>query len=533
MFVPDTEAPINPEIPVDMGCFTSQELRKAILKLRSGKPVRRGDVPIEVFKVYAEAAGQVLEQLLELFNRCLELRQVPREWLEARVTLIFKKGDPASCDNYRPICMTTVAYKIYTTMLKQRLLKAGVEDRIWHSQFGFRRDCSTTDAIYAARRQIELACARRHGCISLLALDWKKAFDSVNVDSLMDALRRFGLPSAFCQVVSGLMLDRSFYVEESGCRSEASPMKSGITQGCTLSPLLFTIVMTVLMADAVKMLPPSARSAYDSGDLSDLVYADDTLLLGVSTEHIESFLQAVEVAGKRYGLELHMGKLQLLQVQCSKPVSLPCGAVLQPIPSLTYLGATLAEDGRVGSEINRRIGFAKAEFRAVQKLWNHAAVSLQDKLRIFKGLIESKLLYGLATVCLTVAQVRHLDGFQARCLRQILRIQPAFLSRVSNDKVLERAGVPKASATLLSMQLLHLGKVIRAPEGSVLKAVSFIPGTLHTAADRYVRRVGRPRKEWITSVLPHALQQTNGDTQRLIQLTRTASEWKGWLRRAS
>jgi len=293
------------------------------------------------------------------------------------------------------------------------------------------------------------------------------------------------------------------------------------------------MVMTVLMADAVKMLPPAARSAYEAGDLSDLVYADDTLLLGVSTVHIESYLQAVEAAGRRYGLELHMGKLQLLQVQCAKAVALPDGTILKSTPSLSYLGATLAEDGQVGSELNRRIGLAKADFRSIRQLWNHAAVSLQDKLRIYRGLIESKLLYGLATVCLTVAQVRHLDGFQAKCLRQILHIQPSFLSRVSNEKVLERAGMQKASATLLSMQLVLLGKVIRAPEESILKTVSFIPGTLHTAAGRYIRRVGRPRKEWITSVLPAALQRTNGSTQRLVQLTSKASEWKEWLRRAS
>ena len=172
---------------------------------------------------------------------------------------------------------------------------------IWRSQFGFRRGCSTTDAIYAARRQIELACARRNGQISLLALDWRKAFDSVNVDSLLDALRRFGLRAKFRQVVAGLMLKRSFYVEEYGCKSEAGVMKSGMTQGCTLSPLLFTMVMTVLMADAVEILPSRARAAYETGDLSDLVYADDTLLLGVSTEHIESF-PAWRQRGKGMGL---------------------------------------------------------------------------------------------------------------------------------------------------------------------------------------------------------------------------------------
>ena len=190
----------------------------------------------------------------------------------------------------------------------------------------------------------------------------------------------------------------------------------------------------------------------------------------------------------------------------------------------------LAEDGKVGSELNRRIGLAKSEFRTLRTLWNHASVSLRDKLRFYTGLVETKLLYGLASVCLTVAQARHLDGFQARCLRQILHIQPSFLSRVSNKSVLERAGVAKASETLVSLQLVHLGKLIRAPEGSVLKKVSFIPGTLQTAADRYVRRVGRPRKEWITSVLSEAWRRTGGNSQRLIQLTSDAPEWKRYLR---
>ena len=46
-------------------------------------------------------------------------------------------------------------------------------------------------------------------------------------------------------------------------------------------------------------------------------------------------------------------------------------------------------------------------------------------------------------------------------------------------------------------QLLLLGKVVRAPEGHPMKVASFIPGTLRPATERYVRRVGRPRIEWI------------------------------------
>ena len=43
---------------------------------------------------------------------------------------------------------------------------------------------------------------------------------------------------------------------------------------------------------------------------------------------------------------------------------------------------------------------------------------------------------------------------------------------------------------------------------------TFVPGTLQTAAGRYVRRVGRPRKEWFTAVLPEAFRRLHGNAER-------------------
>ena len=121
---------------------------------------------------------------------------------------------------------------------------------------------------------------------SVRAQDWKKAFDSVNVESLLDALRRFGLPQEVIHMVSGLMKIRRFYVDDCGVRSSTRPQHSGISQGCTLSPLLFIIVMSVLLHDAVSSLSSEAKKAYDKGHLADLVYADDTLIIGVQDCHI-------------------------------------------------------------------------------------------------------------------------------------------------------------------------------------------------------------------------------------------------------
>ena len=115
---------------------------------------------------------------------------------------------------------------------------------------------------------------------------------------------------------------------------------------------------------------------------------------------------------------------------------------------MNYLGTILAESGRISSELSRRIGIAKAELETLSKVWRHSYVTFQQKLKFYKSLVESKLLYSLSAACLTVADRRRLDGFQARCLRQLLRIKPPYYSRVSNLEVLRRSGHKAASKLL-------------------------------------------------------------------------------------
>lgn len=426
--IPGTLPQIYPTLNMNDAPFSHPELRKAIRGLKSGKATQENDIPIEFFKALAASPGSALDPFLDLCNDCLSSSAVPQAWLHARVAMVFKKGDPALCENYRPICVLLIAYKILASMLRQRLLDAGIEQRLWETQYGF----------------IELACAQRQGRVSLLALDWRKAFDWINVQSLLDALRRLGLPAHFVNLVAPIMDGRCFHVRDFGAGSSAKPQLSGISQGCTLSPLLFIIVMTVLMHDAVELLGPQARAAYEQGGLADLAYADDTLLLGLSSAHLAEYLQAVASAG----MELHNGKLQLINICCTGTVPKPDGEPLAPQASMEYLGTILSENGRLTSELSRRIGQARREFRSLCQVWRHSALSVKRKLHIFDSLVQSKFLYGLAACCCTVAEQRRVNGFQAKCGRQILGITPSYWSRVSNVEVLRRAGMEKATDLL-------------------------------------------------------------------------------------
>ena len=46
-----------------------------------------------------------------------------------------------------------------------------------------------------------------------------------------------------------------------------------------------------------------------------VLYAGDTLLTGVSEERVRDYLDTVAAVGKRFGLDLHHSKFQLLSVR--------------------------------------------------------------------------------------------------------------------------------------------------------------------------------------------------------------------------
>ena len=104
------------------------------------------------------------------------------------------KGNTDTCENCRPISLLCVGYKLFAALLKNRLIDGGAERRLSTTQFGFRSKCGTMDAVFILRRRSETALAQRSGKLLILALDWQKAFDSIDPSAMVAGLRRFGVP---------------------------------------------------------------------------------------------------------------------------------------------------------------------------------------------------------------------------------------------------------------------------------------------------------------------------------------------------
>ena len=146
-------------------------------------------------------------------------------------------------------------------------------------------------------------------------------------------------------------------------------------------------------------------------------------------------------------MQLHWDKLQFIQVRHLAKLTKPDGEAIAAKDFMTYLGTTINADGTMKSELGRRLGAAWGEFSKFARLWKHTSLKA-SKIRIFQTLIASRLLYGTSSAWLNVAEIRWLDRFQARCLRRVLNVKPAFISRTSTAETLSRFGQFKFSKQL-------------------------------------------------------------------------------------
>ena len=170
----------------------------------------------------------------------------------------------------------------------------------------------------------------------------------------------------------------------------------------------------------------------------------------------------------------------------------------------------------------------------VPRKWSHSTLSQGRKLEIYAQCVVSSLLYGLSTAWLTTAARRRLDGFHARCLRRILRIPSAYISRVANTVVFAKAGQKSLSCQLLHRQLVLYGRLARRPDSCPVRAAVFKPNTVDPLELPGRRRRGRPRDTWAGKVRHHAVQLAGGEALLRDLLARTPeaiSSWAGLLSR--
>ena len=111
----------------------------------------------------------VIDWMWEICKIAWKVKKIPVDWELNILTPIHKKGSTTQCKNYRPICLSSVALKVYTRILEIRL-RNEVEDKLEEEQCGFRKHRQTQDHIFTVRQVMD-KYINRNGTVYLAFLD--------------------------------------------------------------------------------------------------------------------------------------------------------------------------------------------------------------------------------------------------------------------------------------------------------------------------------------------------------------------------
>ena len=233
------------------------EIKQVIDKLKAGKAAGLDEIGPELIKL---AEPGVRTYLYKLFNKIYDTGYFPIEWAKAIVVPLLKKGDTTKCDNYRGISLLSVVSKIFTAILNKRLYKWAEENsKICEEQAGFRKSYSTTDHIFTLYTMVNSCLfGNRRSKLYVAFIDYKKAFDTVKRDTLWQVLRNQKVPTKILKVLESMYKGVKVIVRFGNDLSREIGCPLGVRQGCLLSPLLFSLLIT----EVAKQVAAGGRAGY-------------------------------------------------------------------------------------------------------------------------------------------------------------------------------------------------------------------------------------------------------------------------------
>ena len=290
--------------------ISEEEVNAALHKLKTGKASGIDGISAEMLR---NGTSEVNNFLFKLFSTIFNKGIYPQVWAKAIIIPIHKKGDPENVDNYRGVSSISILSKCYTSILNARLY-SWLENNhlICENQAGFRKKYSTIDQIFNLYAIVQKCMSRTGKKLYVAFVDFKKAFDSVRHDKLLEYIRKQGVKGKFFASLSAMYDSLLSCIRVNGQLSEFFECPVGVRQGCVLSPTLFSMFINQLADHMNERGRHGVQLLPDIMEIFILLFADDVALLSTTPAGLQNQLNILQTCCENMQLNVNIDKTKVM-----------------------------------------------------------------------------------------------------------------------------------------------------------------------------------------------------------------------------
>ncbi|KAJ9560947.1 hypothetical protein OSB04_006107 [Centaurea solstitialis] len=314
------------------------------------------------------------------------------------LTLIPKVPNPMGLNEYRPISLIGIFYKILSKILAERL-KRVLGKLISGEQSAFLKGRSILDGVLIVNETIDFLKRSKKKSL-IFKVDFEKAYDTVEWSFLFQAMESMGFGSKWISWVEGCLKSARISVLVNGSPTNEFPMERGLRQGDPIAPFLFLIVaegLHIMVEEALdKGLFKGVKVGSKEVQVSHLQFADDAVFLGDwNAENLENLIKILHCFHKVSGLKMNLSKSKLVGVGVKEEEVqlwahyLGCGYGELPF---IYLGLPVGANMRSESSWKRVLEKTKNKLSA----WRAKILSFGGRRTLVKSVLGSVSLYFFA-----------------------------------------------------------------------------------------------------------------------------------------
>lgn len=222
---------------------TEKKITKIIQLLKNTQSTGDDLIQASIFK---DNAAIIAPEFKTIVNTSFQQGLFPDNLKITKVIPIFKGGETANLNNYRPINLLPFGDKIIEFEVNEQITEYLETHKILNpKQYGFRRKSNTENAIFDLVTVIQNeADSGKKVCV--LFIDLKKAFDTVDPKILLRKLFEIGIVGVAYEWFKSYFDERKQYVQIENSKSSTKNSKFGVPQGSSLGPTLFNVYVNDL-----------------------------------------------------------------------------------------------------------------------------------------------------------------------------------------------------------------------------------------------------------------------------------------------